>query len=198
MEALTGELNSLALVESSCIAFAPNQSSHSTSLAVEATPRYLYRVFDPSSPGETNANWVRSRDALRNEPASVIDLFRRPEHEQMAYRIWGHLRWRNFPDDNLVSWTSSLLFAIQYIFYRHNHQRSRPSYASIMICILDTRDLQYGAFIRDLDLIKSFAPFSEDLKGVERMRTSGYYFGEYLSQAVSKWKAIVKLSPLKR
>ena len=78
----------------------------------------------------------------------------------MAGTLNRHLCWWGKPTDpdNLVSWTSSLLFAFQYIFYRHNHSRDRSSLDGIDLCIVDTATFPDGGFLPDMDLIHRRKP----------------------------------------
>jgi hypothetical protein len=66
-------------------------------------PRYLFRISTPRSDGLTNQTWVKSKAGRLN-----------PDGPSTAERLNRHLRWRGQADDgdNLVSWTSSLLFAL--------------------------------------------------------------------------------------
>lgn len=166
-------------------------------------PRYLFRLFTPFSVGNTDETWVKSRDAAAGCETAIKDIFETSDRSETAKLIADHLWWRpGERKSNLVSWTSSLLFAIQYVFYRHasplDIRRAKDSdMSNIKICVVDTTMLE-RAFIRDLDLIEAF---QEDCtatctatceancaehKGLYRLQSlrtrGGYYFGEYLSQ----------------
>src|ERR1700722_578744 len=98
-----------------------------------------------------------------------------------------HLQW--WGKDNLVSWTSSLLFALQYIFYRHTDSRDGSSLDKIYLCIVDTVSFPKGIFLRGMDLINAYCLFDANLLGLKGLRTrkhrdftGSFYFGEYLSQ----------------
>jgi hypothetical protein len=182
MESLSNALDRLDLQAPKVVTFVPSSSDHGWNIKLDPIPQYLFRVFDSTSPGESNDIWIRSKVAVRHRTDAEIDIFKRRDRSQAAHSLWGHLMWKGLQDDDLMSWTSSLLFAIQYIFYRHNSQRARPSYMDIKICVLDTQKFAQGAFIRDIDLIEVFAPFDEDLREVARLRGGKHYFGEYLSQ----------------
>lgn len=54
--------------------------------------------------------------------------------------LYIHLRWWGTlsDPDNLVSWTSSLLFALQYVFYRHYSSKDGSSLDTIDLCVVDT------------------------------------------------------------
>ncbi|KAF2808307.1 uncharacterized protein BDZ99DRAFT_51643 [Mytilinidion resinicola] len=109
--------------------------------------------------------------------------------------LFRHLRWRGTSSDpdNLVSWTSSLLFALQYMFYRHYSSKDGSSIAAIYLCMVDTAAFLKGVFVRDMDLIRIFRSFDLDLRNFKGLRTKrhrelkgSYYFGEYLSQGALK------------
>lgn len=185
MESLSKGLAQLDLTPKG-IAFAPNESHYEWGITLDPIPRYLFRVYDSTSPGESNNIWVKSRNATRGQPDARVDIFKRSDRNQGARRIWQHLKWKGCTDDNLMSWTSSVLFAIQYMFRRHNTQWGRPSYADIKMCVLDTQGIARGAFIRDIDLAQAFAPFYYELEDFANFRSRGNYFGEYLSQGALK------------
>lgn len=92
--------------------------------------------------------------------------------------------------DNLLSWTSSLLFALQHAIYKRQNHRDGSDWQEIQLCVIDTTKFPSGVFIRDIDLRRSFAGINEKLdnqrqlrEGVRTPRDTGlYYFGEYLSQ----------------
>jgi hypothetical protein len=73
------------------------------------------------------------------------------------------------PEDNLVSWTSSLLFAIAYIFHLHANSRDGSTF-NISLCIVDTTGFPKRVFLRDMDLIRAYCSFDEDLQNFERLR----------------------------
>ncbi|PWY87813.1 hypothetical protein BO94DRAFT_55236 [Aspergillus sclerotioniger CBS 115572] len=87
-----------------------------------------------------------------------------------------------------MSWTSSLLFALQYGLYRHTMDRSKPDLDEILLFILDTRGFAEGTFIKDLDIINFFKTPTNDLASFSGLRYGRpgnkprHYFGEYLTQ----------------
>lgn len=155
-------------------------SNHRTHLS--PLPRYLFRLSTPRSDGITNDEWAKSKDAragLRQE-----DIFSRSDRQQAAAEISDHLWWKGDPHrrDNLVSWTSSLLFACQYIVYRRLHNRDRSSFDTMKLTIIDTTLFPRTTFLRDVDLIRAFQSYHVDLSRLEKLRTGKFYNGEYLSQ----------------
>ncbi|KJX92050.1 hypothetical protein TI39_contig5939g00002 [Zymoseptoria brevis] len=161
-------------------------------------PRYLIRVSDPSSPGSSNAQVVASvawkfgdtladtKDICAMEPATAALRLRNhlaPKRSEPTSSVASADR-----ADNLMSWTSSLLFAIQYAIYRH-HQ-NRLSTEHIKICVVDTRKFPRRQFARDLCLLHLHNnpeedPFSANLENIIHLRERlGYDNGEYLTQGI--------------
>ena len=94
-----------------------------------------------------------------------------------------HLKWRCADDCNLMSWTSSVLFALQYALYRH--EMTRCELSNINILVVDTRAFKRGVFARDVDALKAFrgATDSKEFDRLHKWRVDGrFYYGEYLSQ----------------
>ncbi|KAL4739852.1 hypothetical protein BDV11DRAFT_214855 [Aspergillus similis] len=190
MDALTQDMQSIHLGNeplpqepAAQLLFNPLPDSGISSDALKNIPRYLFRIVSPRSDGETDAEWMRSDAAARNTVSSRADIFTdlNPQNRSViACTLNRHLRWwvKDEFDDNFVSWTSSLLFALQYIYYRHQSKKDRSS--------LD--DIRLYTFLCDLDLINAFCgdisgPSDKDLKNLKQLRTGGtWYFGEYLSQ----------------
>lgn len=151
-------------------------------------PRYLFRVYTPQSDGATDDRWARSRDALHSRRSAEEDIFQTTDPTSTAKRVDHHLRWRRGQrQDNLTSWTSSLLFAVQYTFYRNSSCDDTSSMENIRICIIDTKQLDPSVFIRDMDLMAAFSQFDPSLASLRDFRDRGeHYYGEYLSQGALK------------
>lgn len=148
-------------------------------------PRYLFRVFTPKSRGTTDQSWTRSMDAT--DGIRKVDIFARGNNEQVASMLNRHLRWQEGDEDNLVSWTSSLLFALVYVFHLHANYRDQSAFDAISLCIIDTQKFPKAVFLRDVDLIQVYSPFDEALQNIKVLRSRGdWYFGEYLSQGALK------------
>ena len=107
-------------------------------------------------------------------------------HEGAAY-LNKHLQWKCGQSScNLMSWTCSLLFALQYAFYRHRGLANPHDLSDITILVVDTRQFTRGVFARDTDVMKAF----EDPSTGRSCLTSLYdirmkklcFGGEYLSQ----------------
>lgn len=173
-----------------CCLFKPNRSNSRFGYEFDRVPRYLLRLYAPECCGESNETKVASRAAISKKDPTLgqRDIFSIPPREA-ADLLNQHLRWdrRKDPRDNLMSWTSSLLFALQLGFYRHVTQNPPPAFSDIKLCIIDTTGYPSGTFLQDVVLIRSFMhayhPCGDrDLNSLFKIRTDDYYFGEYLSQ----------------
>ncbi|KAF2158286.1 hypothetical protein M409DRAFT_38381, partial [Zasmidium cellare ATCC 36951] len=153
--------------------------------------RFLFRVYTPRSDGFTDETRASSRDAALKIPGSNKDIFATKTRAVTARLIADHMWWaRDQGDarrrDNLVSWSSSMLFLIRYIFYRHYDMDDKSSLDDIHLLVVDTKALPADTFIRDTDLISAFEQFdsraTRGLKQMAKQREGVLYFGEYLSQ----------------
>ncbi|KAK1657270.1 hypothetical protein BDP55DRAFT_638909 [Colletotrichum godetiae] len=171
-----------------CVRFTPAPSQGDAISALKKIPRYLFRVHTPSTSGETSLESVVSRAALCGHCRADNDIFSMPPGEA-AEMLNCHLRGWARDGDNLMSWTSSLLFALQYALYRSILPKGGPynDRFDIWIYVLDTRLLPEGSFIPDVALLDAFT--GEDsgrtynLSNMRRLRReTSYNFGEYLCQ----------------
>lgn len=129
-----------------------------------------------------------SRDATSEEHGSNEDVFATQTPVTTAKLIADHLWWRDYErKDNLVSWSSSMLFLIRYIFYGHHRARDGASLHAIRLLILDSDKFPCRTFIQDCDLISAFRGFDarerDGLKNLAYPRADTiHYFGACLSQ----------------
>jgi hypothetical protein len=89
--------------------------------------------------------------------------------------------------DNLMSWSSSLLFVIQYAIWRYHKRHSTP--AGVEICMVDTTKFPHGQFARDMSLIRAYHEAPELDTEIQqffdfRLKNKYYDNGEYLSQGL--------------
>lgn len=129
-----------------------------------------------------------SRRALPGNQGRDKDICGTSAPADTARMIANHLWWRKLErEDNLVSWTSSTLFAIRCMSYRqYNHNDGSPL-EDISLLVLDTKKFLYDMFIRDLDLIAAFKCFDNNdnnsLEAIDRLRDKPeFYSGESPSQ----------------
>lgn len=185
--------------EKECLPFTPPEY-----VAVDlGIPRYLFRIVSEHSAASTDSSWARSRSAKMNDPTSAKCLFDldRMAAADMLYR---HLTWQqpSTVPDNLVSWTSSMLYALIHVICRRTQYRALDT----SFCIIDTDELPHDAFMSDLDLVRALKSRHDGLQEYEalckaRQGESGgwHYFGEYISQGSLKIEnccKIVKMSQL--
>ena len=192
---LIDDVQALSLSEPEYLLFNPIGDKAGLRAKLDDVPRYLFRISTPKSDGTTDKFWVKSKDARHGRMNSREDVLELDDNQQVASLLNRHLRWwgkANDPD-NFVSWTSSLLFALQYVFYRHTHEKDGSSLADIYLYIVDTAGFRKGTFVRDMDLILAYCSFDEKLQDLKCLRTEkrsrfsgSFYFGEYLSQGALK------------
>ncbi|KAL4734946.1 hypothetical protein BDV11DRAFT_197127 [Aspergillus similis] len=165
--------------EPSCLVFNPSavDRTHTPLFNDNFTPRYLYRLVAPQSAGTTSSSSV--------VPPIVEgyskDIFQFPT-PKAANLLLNHFLWQRGHEDgcNLMSWTSSLLFALQYALYRH--RRDGDDLRHIHLIILDTTLFPPGTFIQDMEIMRAFQGADHRLQKFVEFRESEYYFGEYLTQ----------------
>lgn len=191
MASLIQDFSSLGVSTQKSLPFNPCGDLSWLQKAMGDVPKYLFRICSPRSSGSTDEIWVRSADAESDSINQSIDIFSRSDRGAVATMLNRHLRWQGGPglEDNMVSWTSSLLFALQYIFYRHYNCQDRSDLSAIDLYVVDTTLFMAGTFIEDRHLMKAFAPYNADLRNLAQIRQSkhkdfngSFYFGEYLSQ----------------
>ncbi|CAJ0550063.1 Ff.00g099930.m01.CDS01 [Fusarium sp. VM40] len=172
------------------------QANQENLFSFDKTPTYLFRLHFHGSNGCRTSDCVES-PAFPNHLSAKYnwgspcgtDLLQLSSSEAAA-RLKAHLGWkccnRGRKTCNLMSWSSSLLFLLQYGFHRHQTDPKkkggpRPKLADIKIIILDTRDFPKQVFLRDLDALK-WLDGEPDLRRLHNLRKGRHYFGEYLSQ----------------
>lgn len=168
--------------------FYPPAGPHGSSLTMHV-PRYLFRAFDAESSGINDGNVIASvaskYDRLQISRNDILSL----DEQTAAKLLHAHLKKCCFSGercDNLMSWTSSLLFAVQYAIWRKN-KRGRST-SQVQICAIDTREFPLGQFIRDITLLEAYRAAAVEAGGEMsnflqfRLSRNEYYNGEYLSQ----------------
>lgn len=152
----------------------------------DRTPKYLFRLHAPETVGSSSTLNVTSPAWSCNKAEKKKDLLAL-KFEEAADLLDKHLNWKcSRSECNLMSWTSSLLFAIQYGLFRYTNDRPKPALSKVLLLIVNTSDFPKGTFLRDLEAIEAFKEYSRSspgLNGMHSLRKGGkYYFGEYLSQ----------------
>ena len=157
-------------------------------------PRYLFRISGPQTAGRTTVSCVIPPASASGQIEEMQDIFKLRPMES-ATRLNEHLRWWSAHESrcNLMSWTSSLLFALQYGLYRHQTDCDEVDLSQVLLFVLDTRDFPRGTFVKDVEIINVFAshPNGSELKNLKtllKLREGkvrdgrARYFGEYLTQ----------------
>jgi hypothetical protein len=138
-------------------------------------PRFLFRTWSPRSKGTTASTCVKSEAAKHKCPTT--DILQLENITIAGKKLENHLCWEK-KTSNLVSWTSSFIFAIQHAIRMTTGARyqtpSEPS--EIRIAILDTRSVPRGSLLPAVALLEAF-----DIRSCGKLRHD-YYYGEYLSQ----------------
>ena len=166
---------------------------HCMPLFAENTiPRYLFRVHDYTSAGITTTSHVIPGAVRSKSHGMRDDIFSYPP-DTASEELHRHFTWNTSAEShsNFTSWTSSLLFALQYGFFRHQRGRNPVSLENIHLTVIDTQDFRPGIFVKDLEIMKALCssspritPLHAFLAFRENPTSAGeeFYFGEYLSQ----------------
>lgn len=145
-------------------------------------PTYLFRLSTPRSDGETTETHVCPPEPQHE---NLLDLKRCVG----ADRLHKHLDWEreHKPICNFMSWSSSLLFLLQYAFFRHTNICDK--FDDIKLLVIDTTKFPKGTFAKDMDLLKVFKTDCKpdckphnDIQAFVKRRNGRNYFGEYLTQ----------------
>jgi hypothetical protein len=153
-------------------------------------PRYIFRVHARTTAGKTTLSYVIPPVSACGKTDKKQDIFKLPPRDAEGL-LNAHLRcWPSHESEcNLMSWTSSLLFALQYGLYRHRGHRDKPDLSQVFLLILDTHRFPKGTFIKHMEIMEVFAQYSDandkkSLKSFLELRKGDmwYYFGEYLTQ----------------
>ncbi|KAI6750371.1 hypothetical protein HG530_014652 [Fusarium avenaceum] len=122
-------------------------------------PRYLFRVCDVNSSGINTSRVVASpQSEFGNPEDSATDILSLPGG-QARRLLYNHLAKCSESQtrksiDNFMSWSSSLMFVIQYAMWRSETLDTPAS--DLQICMVDTRDFPRGQFARDMWLIRHY------------------------------------------
>jgi hypothetical protein len=171
--------------------FYPPASFSALFLNFDAVPQYLFRTFDRASSGRNDESVIAScASIIGSHESSRTDILTL-ERRVATKLLYMHLTKSCFAgegSDNLMSWTSSLLFALQYAVWRLKTRGCHPS--EIKICAVNTQKFPRGQFVQDISLLKAYHATAQGLQAGNPMReffnfrleNENYYNGEYLSQ----------------
>ncbi|KAF2439209.1 hypothetical protein P171DRAFT_422826 [Karstenula rhodostoma CBS 690.94] len=188
--------------------FYPPASHHLRNLKLREVPRYLFRTFETTAV-DTNEEGVIASTASRrrNGEKARVDVLTMDMGE-VTELLDGHLNTAPFdevPSDDFTSWTSSLLYAIQYAIWkcRPNQYSGNPN--NVKICAVDTSDFPRGQFAQDICLLNAYYGTAQTISDSAkrffnlRLQREDYYNGEYLSQGavnIAGRSSVVSLSDL--
>ncbi|PHH86422.1 hypothetical protein CDD83_10264 [Cordyceps sp. RAO-2017] len=148
----------------------------------------LFRAFDRGSSGRNNSDLIASiasiNEVSRHGKTNLLSL----EKKDASEMLHKHLTKSCFGgdiSDNLMSWSSSLLFVIQYAIWRC-HILGHSS-NDVYICAVDSKRFPRGQFARDMPLIRAYRDTAEPGGDMDRffrfrLEDERYDNGEYLSQ----------------
>jgi len=142
----------------------------------DQVPPYLFRTWAPQTNGSNDTDFIRPAAVCNNKPSSDLFSF---DHQFGKTMLSDHILWKNRFDDNLTSWTSSLLYALQLARHRNALDRRKFTYAgNINICVVDTRKFNRKTFLPAPTLLAAYSVPSYG------KLTHGYSEGEFLSQGI--------------
>ena len=139
----------------------------------DSVPTFLFRTYTPASWGINNEREVGS--ALSFFERETDDLLSKPQL-QAQRELDEHTRWYKDYPSNLVSWTSSLLFAVHFGIQRIIKNSGHYGPADVKICILNTKFLPQGTFLPATALLEAYGiPYKD-------RANDGHFVAEYLAQ----------------
>ncbi|KAK0263170.1 hypothetical protein LTR91_022655 [Friedmanniomyces endolithicus] len=147
-------------------------------------PHCLYREFDANSSGQSDDRVVMSTGYKYASPGYEQQDLLSLDRKEVSRPLYSHLNKSCFggdSTDNLMSWSSPLLFVIQYAIWRCRQ-------SGVKLCAVDTTKFPRGRVARDLWLIGKCHSSSEGDRQMEefvRLRKQFYDNGEYLSRVQS-------------
>ncbi|EXL66071.1 hypothetical protein FOPG_17734 [Fusarium oxysporum f. sp. conglutinans race 2 54008] len=145
--------------------FAP-KSGQETGFPYDHIPTYLFRLYEPGSPGSSSVREVTTpvyATASNENCSDRMNLLELPPKEATK-KLYHHLLWVYGHEHrcNLMSWSSSLLFVLQYGLFRNTKVNKTP-FSEIQLIMIDTREFPKQTFVRDLDMLEHFHPYVSDL-----------------------------------
>jgi hypothetical protein len=157
-------------------------------------PRYLFRAYDVKSSGISTWRVVASPQSKYGNPEdSATDVLslpggkaRRLLYNHLARGSHTDVAHAGDPTDNFMSWSSSLMFVIQYAMWRSETLDTPAS--DLQICMVDTRDFPRGQFARDMWLIRHYRDSTLTQPQQDffdsRLEKPDHDNGEFLSQGM--------------
>jgi hypothetical protein len=143
-------------------------------------PRFLFRTTAPATPAITTPNIIQSPAVKNGSDAS--DILRR-DHDTAASMLVEHLLWSNKRENNLISWSSSFVYAMQLALFRESKDHGVPKADEIRIWVIDTFRLPRGAFLPAVELLEAYSiPSAQESSRTGMQICYADYYHEFLSQ----------------
>ncbi|MCJ1308006.1 hypothetical protein MMC25_001656 [Agyrium rufum] len=98
------------------------------------TPRYLFRTYSESSAGKNGPGEFFSATYASGIGHQSFFTIPPSKAKQMLDE---HVRWFNMPNDEFISWSSSILFVLQHAVRKKAYHKDKD----IHLCILDTHQM---------------------------------------------------------
>lgn len=152
----------------------PSHQQHTPLFNRNFTPRYLYHLVVHQMTGPTTTSNVIPPTSTQPQ----TDIFHLLTQEA-ATLLFNHLCGKE-NRLNLTSWTSSLVFTLQYTLY--HYQKDGNNLNQVQLIILDTTLFPKGTFMQDMEIMHSLTQGDEHLQTFIKFQESKYYFSKYISQ----------------
>ncbi|KAL9103067.1 MAG: hypothetical protein Q9163_001865 [Psora crenata] len=134
-------------------------------------PRYLFRTYSSDGSQGHNSPTLFKSEAT-SKTVNHISLYDIPEGEAKEL-LEKHFLWHYSPEDEFISWTSSLLWALQHAIRKQDYYGQRDT----CICVLDTSNLSKACIYPATTLLRVYKISSEGKLQHE------YYNAEYLAHS---------------
>ncbi|KAJ8131848.1 hypothetical protein O1611_g1775 [Lasiodiplodia mahajangana] len=155
---------------------------------VAQPPRYLFRVYESPNYERDNCNVFASR--LSSAPGSERSKINLLSLGSLTatQKLQSHMNWgKTGEPSNLVSWTSSLLFALQLAIFKCPTRKLTAD--DVQVCVIDTTKFPRQQFVDSIWLIRNYRGVAREIGG----ETQEYFYntrhelsdeqnGEYFSQ----------------
>lgn len=137
-------------------------------------PRYLFRAFSRTSQGHNSQIFFKSVAVVSGYERDICHISKHHARTMLTE----HLQWRNSYDDNLISFTSSLLWVLQHCVRKTAYDTQLKGQADVQLALVDTSKFPPGTFIPTTTLLEHLG-LSEQ---VDPNLKHDYHEVEYLAQ----------------
>lgn len=116
------------------------------------SPHYLYRVYSVKFGQSNGQNSDIGFESAASRDKNCHSSLAKMEYDIAQAKLRKHLSWAIFPDDEFISWTSSLLWALQHAI----RKTEKSADHELRICVLDTSRFKTGIFFSASHLIQAY------------------------------------------